>query len=56
VIGIFAYLKVKKMLESTATGGRVFVDTDGNGTIDAVYVDTTGDGKVDTKIDIEENK
>ena len=56
VIGIFAYLKVKKVLESTATGGRVFVDTDGNGTIDAVYVDTTGDGKVDTKIDIEENK
>lgn len=56
VFGILSYLKVKKMLENTATGGRVFVDTDGNGTIDAVYVDTTGDGKVDTKIDIEENK
>ena len=30
------------------TGGRVFVDVDGDGTIDALYVDTTGDGKVDT--------
>jgi hypothetical protein len=26
----------------------VFVDTDGNGSIDTVYVDTTGDGKADT--------
>lgn len=30
------------------TGARVFVDVDGDGTIDALYVDTTGDGKVDT--------
>ena len=30
------------------TGSRVFVDTDGNGTIDTVYVDTDGNGKPDT--------
>ena len=30
------------------TGSRVFVDVDGDGTIDALYVDTTGDGKADT--------
>lgn len=27
------------------TGSRVFVDTDGDGTIDRVYVDSTGDGQ-----------
>lgn len=30
-------------------GTRVFVDHDGDGTVDAVYVDTTGDGNVDTE-------
>ena len=30
------------------TGGRMFVDIDGDGSIDAFYVDTTGDGKHDT--------
>ena len=56
VFGILAYLKANRALENGEAGSRVFVDTDGNGTIDAVYVDTTGDGKLDTKIDIEENK
>ena len=56
VFGILAYLKANRALENGEVGSRVFVDTDGNGTIDAVYVDTTGDGKLDTKIDIEENK
>ncbi|MBQ9773119.1 MAG: hypothetical protein IJW30_00470 [Clostridia bacterium] len=37
-------------------GTRVFVDQDGNGTIDAVYVDTTGDGKVDAKIKYKNQK
>lgn len=37
-------------------GARVFVDTDGNGTIDAVYVDTTGDGKADTSTRYKEKK
>lgn len=56
VFGIVSYFKANKALENAETGTRVFVDTDGNGTIDTVYVDTTGDGKVDTKIEIEENK
>ena len=30
------------------TGNRVFVDVDGDGTIDALYVDTTGDGKAES--------
>lgn len=37
-------------------GTRVFVDSDGDGTIDAVYVDTTGDGKADTATRYRENK
>jgi MFS family permease len=32
------------------TGGRVFVDADSDGTIDAVYIDTTGDGRADTSV------
>ena len=52
--GIVTYFSAKKLAEKAQTGNRIFVDTDGNGTIDTVYVDTTGDGKVDTKIKIEE--
>lgn len=37
------------------TGNRVFVDTTGDGKIDAVYVDTTGDGKVDTSTSYRDN-
>ncbi|MBQ9784045.1 MAG: hypothetical protein IJW29_00940 [Clostridia bacterium] len=37
-------------------GTRVFVDHDGDGTVDAVYVDTTGDGKADTSTKYKENK
>ncbi len=43
---ITVYLTMRK--RQNTPGSRVFVDTDGNGTIDAVYVDTTGDGKADT--------
>ena len=53
VVGILAYLKAKKIAEST-TGNRVYVDADGNGTIDAVLVDTTNDGQLDTIIKIDE--
>ena len=56
LIGVLSYLKALKKLEKGETGSRIFVDTDGNGTVDAVYIDTTGDGKPDTKIDIDENK
>lgn len=33
------------------TGGRVFVDSDSDGRIDAVYIDTTGDGRTDTSVE-----
>ncbi len=55
-LGIITYIKAqrdaKKGIE--ATGGRVFADTDGDGSIDTVYVDTDGDGKLDVKITVEE--
>ena len=37
---LISYFKYQKKLQST-TGARVFVDQDGDGTIDAVYVDAT---------------
>ncbi|MBQ8416951.1 MAG: hypothetical protein IJX13_08685 [Clostridia bacterium] len=43
---ISVYFLMRK--HQNTPGARVFVDTDGNGTVDAVYVDTTGDGKADT--------
>jgi hypothetical protein len=48
------YRLVKK--SQNVTGARVFVDTDGNGTIDAVYVDTDGNGKADTATHYREKK
>ena len=47
--------KIIKKSQNT-TGARIFVDTDGNGTIDAVYVDTDGNGKVDTATTYREQK
>ena len=55
VVGLVAYFKAKKLLEN-AKGGCVYVDTDGNGTVDTVLMDTTNDGKFDTIVKIEENK
>ena len=40
------YRMVKKA--QNVVGNRIFVDEDGNGTIDTVYVDTDGNGKADT--------
>jgi ABC-type amino acid transport system permease subunit len=37
-------------------GGRIFVDSDGDGSIDTVYVDTTGDGEADTATRFREKK
>ena len=37
-------------------GSRIFVDEDGNGTIDTVYVDTDGNGKADTATSYREKK
>ncbi len=55
VIGLVVYFKAKKIAESIS-GSRVYVDTDGNGTVDAVYVDTTNDGVYDTEIKIKEDE
>ena len=51
---ISMYVVLKK--SQNITGNRVFVDTDGNGTIDAIYVDTDGNGEVDTATDYREKK
>lgn len=51
---ISMYRIVKK--SQNVTGARVFVDTDGNGTIDAVYVDTDGNGEADTATHYREKK
>lgn len=54
-IAVIAYLKRQKKSEAV-TGNRIFVDRNGDGTIDAVFVDTTGDGKPDTEKTYRENK
>ena len=51
---IWSYRLVKKA--QNIAGNRVFVDEDGNGTIDAIYVDTDGNGKADTATDYKEKK
>ena len=51
---ISMYVVLKK--SQNITGNRVFVDTDGNGTIDTIYVDTDGNGEVDTATDYKEKK
>ena len=43
---LWSYKIIKK--SRNITGNRVFVDEDGNGTIDAIYVDTDGNGEADT--------
>ena len=42
----WSYRLLKK--SQNITGSRIFVDEDGNGTIDAIYVDTDGNGEADT--------
>ena len=51
---IWTYRLVKKAQD--VTGNRVFVDEDGNGTVDAIYVDTDGNGEADTATDFKEKK
>ena len=51
---IWTYRLIKKAHD--ITGNRVFVDEDGNGTIDAVYVDLDGNGEADTATDYKEKK
>lgn len=55
--GYLSFQTVRKPKASTATtGNRIFVDSDGDGSIDTVYVDTTGDGKADTATPFREKK
>jgi len=51
---IWSYKLVKKAQH--ITGNRIFVDTDGNGTIDTIYVDTDGNGEPDTATNYREKK
>ena len=51
---IWSYKLVKKAQH--ITGNRIFVDEDGNGTIDAIYVDTDGNGEADTATNYREKK
>ena len=51
---IWSYRLVKKAQH--ITGNRIFVDEDGNGTIDAIYVDTDNNGEADTATDYREKK
>ena len=54
VIALVMLARAKRY--SNKTGGRIFADTDGDGTIDTVFVDTTGDGKPDLGVDYNEKK
>ncbi len=58
VLSIFYLISMYVVLKKSqnVTGNRVFVDTDGNGTIDTIYVDTDGNGEVDTATDYKEKK
>jgi len=41
-IGVVVMLLTTRKKQVASTGGRIFADTDGDGSIDTVYVDTTG--------------
>ena len=51
---LWSYRIVKKA--QNITGNRIFVDTDGNGTIDTIYIDTDGNGEADTATNYREKK
>lgn len=54
---VITLLAARRRIDRAHTAGnRIFVDSDGDGSIDTVYVDTTGDGKADTATDYRENK
>ena len=58
ILSIVYLISMYRLLKKSqnVTGARVFVDTDGNGTIDTVYVDTNGNGKADTATRYREKK
>ena len=49
VVGVFVSDRIRQKRANHTTGNRVFVDHDGDGSVDSVIVDTTGDGKPDTE-------
>ncbi len=51
---LMSYLALRR--RQNTSGNRIFVDTDGNGTIDAVYVDTDNNGSADTATHYKEQK
>ena len=51
---LWLYKIIKK--SQNIVGNRIFVDEDGNGTIDAIYVDTDGNGEADTATNYREKK
>lgn len=50
IFGIVATVKMKKAAQNSVFGTRMFVDVNGDGSVDEVYVDTDGDGKHDSTI------
>ena len=48
---ILLFISACRKPKVRASGARVFIDKDGDGTVDAVFVDTTGDGRADTEIE-----
>jgi hypothetical protein len=55
---VAVFFKVKRAARVHISSGRghLFVDKDGDGTVDAVFVDTTGDGKPDTEVEYRRDK
>lgn len=51
VYSAILFFGMKRKPRVTVSGARVFIDKDGDGTVDAVFVDTTGDGKADTEVE-----
>ena len=51
---LWSYKIIKK--SQNIVGNRIFVDEDGNGTIDAIYVDTDGNGEADTATNYKKKK
>lgn len=51
VYSVILFIGMHRKPRVTPSGARVFVDKDGDGTVDAVIVDTTGDGRADTEVE-----
>lgn len=58
LLSVFYLIWMHRLIKKSQhiTGSRIFVDSDGNGTIDTLYVDTDGNGEADTATDYREQK